>query len=571
MVRVRLEVSEGNPYMVEKTVTRKRPLGQRLIDAGLLNEEQLRICLKEQKRTREMLGQILVRLGFVNQEQIDSVLAQESGSVQKNLEFINIDLDAVRMVPEETARKYKIIPIARDERVLTLAMVDTFDVFAVDEVTNRTGMEVDVIAASEKEILEAINKYYGFSGSFDEIIDQALMEGGGGEASFPEAAEAPIVRLVNQLIIRGINEGATDIHLEPDSNILRVRYRQDGTLQQGVIIPKQIQPAVIARIKILANLNIAETRIPQDGKIRFSLGKKEIDLRVSTLPTIYGENVVLRILDKSRVILGLSDLGFSPQNLDVFQEMIQRSHGIILVTGPTGSGKTTTLYTALSHINSLDKKIATLEDPVEYQLAVIRQTQINEEVGMGFAAGLRALLRQDPDVILVGEMRDSETAEMAIRAALTGHLVFSTLHTNDSAGALPRLVDMGIDPYLLPSAIILVMAQRLVRKICPACKEPYEVESGKLEALGLPELEGFSFYRGTGCEKCNQTGYKGRAAIYELLPVDEKIQGLILKGASSLEIRNCAIKQGMVTMRNDGMKKVMVGITTLDEVLRVTS
>jgi len=556
--------------MTASAPPKTRPLGERLIEAGLLTPEQLRISLKEQKRTREMLGQILVRLGFVTQDQIEAALAQESGTVQKNLEFVEIDLDAVKLITEEIARKYKLIPISRESDILTVAMVDTFDVVAVDEVQNQSGLEVNVIAASEKDVLEAINKYYGFSGSIDEVVDQALAEGLGKDRADQEAQEAPIIRLVNQLILRGVNEGATDVHFEPDEKVLRVRYRLDGALQQGFLLPKQLQPSVIARIKILADLNIAESRIPQDGKIRFQVGKKDVDLRVSTLPTIHGENVVMRILDKSKVILGLEDLGFSPQNLEIFTEMIQRPHGIILVTGPTGSGKTTTLYTALAHINSLDKKIATLEDPVEYQLSVIRQTQINEEIGMTFASGLRSLLRQDPDVILVGEMRDSETAEMAIRAALTGHLVFSTLHTNDAAGALPRLIDMGLDPYLLASSIIMVLAQRLVRKICPDCKESYTVPAEELQALGLGEMEGFSFYRGTGCDKCNQSGYRGRAAIYELLPVNDAVRELILQGASSGEIQKCAMGQGMMPMRNDGFKKVVVGLTTIDEVMRLT-
>ncbi|NOY53165.1 MAG: type II/IV secretion system protein [Deltaproteobacteria bacterium] len=556
--------------MPVSTPPKTRPLGERLIDAGLLTSEQLRIALKEQKRTKEMLGRILVRLGFTTQEQIEAALAQESGTVQKNLEFVEIDLDAVKLINEETARKYKLIPVSREGEVLTVAMVDTFDVVAIDEVQNESGLDVNVIAASEKDVLEAINKYCGFSGSIDEVVDQALAEGLGRDRADQEAQEAPIIRLVNQLILRGINEAATDIHFEPDEKVLRIRYRLDGALQQGFLLPKQLQPSVIARIKILADLNIAESRIPQDGKIRFQIGKKDIDLRVSTLPTIYGENVVMRILDKSKVLLGLEDLGFSPQNLEIFTEMIQRPHGIILVTGPTGSGKTTTLYTALSHINSLDKKICTLEDPVEYQLSVIRQTQINEEIGMTFAAGLRSLLRQDPDVILVGEMRDTETAEMAIRAALTGHLVFSTLHTNDAAGALPRLIDMGLDPYLLASSIIMVLAQRLVRKICPDCKEAYTVPAEELRALGLAEMEGFSFYRGAGCDKCNQSGYRGRAAIYELLPVDHTVHDLILQGASSVEIQKSAMSQGMTTMRNDGFKKVVVGLTTLDEVMRLT-
>jgi len=556
--------------MTASAPPKTRPLGERLIEAGLLTPEQLRISLKEQKRTREMLGQILVRLGFVTQDQIEAALAQESGTVQKNLEFVEIDLDAVKLITEEIARKYKLIPISRESDILTVAMVDTFDVVAVDEVQNQSGLEVNVIAASEKDVLEAINKYYGFSGSIDEVVDQALAEGLGKDRADQEAQEAPIIRLVNQLILRGVNEGATDVHFEPDEKVLRVRYRLDGALQQGFLLPKQLQPSVIARIKILADLNIAESRIPQDGKIRFQVGKKDVDLRVSTLPTIHGENVVMRILAKSKVILGLEDLGFSPQNLEIFTEMIQRPHGIILVTGPTGSGKTTTLYTALAHINSLDKKIATLEDPVEYQLSVIRQTQINEEIGMTFASGLRSLLRQDPDVILVGEMRDSETAEMAIRAALTGHLVFSTLHTNDAAGALPRLIDMGLDPYLLASSIIMVLAQRLVRKICPDCKESYTVPAEELQALGLGEMEGFSFYRGTGCDKCNQSGYRGRAAIYELLPVNDAVRELILQGASSGEIQKCAMGQGMMPMRNDGFKKVVVGLTTIDEVMRLT-
>ena len=556
--------------MPDKTPTKTRPLGERLIDAGVLTPEQLRIALKEQKRSREMLGQILIRLGFVSDEQLQQVLAQQAGAVQRNLAFVEIDPEAVRLLPEEVARRHKVIPIRREEGILTVAMVDTFDVVAVDAVQNATGLDVNVIAASEKDVLEAINTHYVDEGSLDEVIDRALAEISGRDPGEAAGEDAPVIRMVNQIILGAVREGATDIHLEPDRSTLRVRYRVDGTLQQRTLIPKDLQASVIARIKIMADLNIAESRVPQDGKIRFPVGKKDVDLRVSTLPTIHGENVVLRVLDKSKVVLSLEDLGFSPQNLKIFREAIHRPHGIILVTGPTGSGKTTTLYTALSHINSLDKKICTLEDPVEYQLSLIRQTQINEDVGMTFASGLRALLRQDPDVILVGEMRDTETAEMAIRAALTGHLVFSTLHTNDAAGALPRLVDMGIEPYLLASSMVLVLAQRLVRTICPDCKEPYQVPAEDLQTLGLAEMEGFSFYRGAGCAKCGGTGYRGRSAIYELMPITEEIHDLILQGASDSEIRKCAIRQGMTTMRNDGLKKVVVGMTTIDEVVRAT-
>ena len=384
------------------------------------------------------------------------------------------------------------------------------------------------------------------------------------------AVVAPVVQLVNQAIIRAVKEGATDIHLEPKEKELRSRFRIDGILHEGPTFPKNLQAAITTRIKIMANLNISESRLPQDGKIIFPVDKKHIDLRVSTLPNIFGENIALRILDKEKLVLGLEQLGFSPHNLSVFRDSILKSHGIILVCGPTGSGKTTTLYSALSYVNSKEKNIVTLEDPVEYELPELCQSQINLKQGFTFAGGLRAILRQDPDIILVGEMRDAETVEAAIRAAITGHLVFSTLHTNDAVGAIARLLDMGVEPYLLSSSLVAILGQRLVRCICPACKERVRPEEDLLKMVGMDEKsKGLLFYQGKGCDRCYGTGYRDRIGIFEILPVSSFLASLIAKGTDSQTLKNRAKEEGMTTMMEDGLQKAVEGVTTLEEVVRV--
>ncbi|MFA4906553.1 MAG: GspE/PulE family protein, partial [Candidatus Margulisiibacteriota bacterium] len=446
------------------------------------------------------------------------------------------------------AQKYKLIPLFKVGDVLTIAMVDPFDVLALDEVRARTKCDVEPMVAALKDIEQAISQYYGIAGSVDDLIKDLGPAAGGEEASIlaPEE-EAPVIKLINLLIFRAVSESASDVHIEPTEKNIRIRYRVDGIMHDVSAMPLHLYSAMVTRIKVMAKMDIAESRLPQDGRFELKMERKTVDARVSSFPTIFGEAIVMRLLDKGGTLPSLKELGFSEKNMNMFEEMIKRPFGIILVTGPTGCGKTTTLYATLNHILTPEKNIMTIEDPVEYELPGIRQSQINPKAGMEFANALRNILRQDPDVILVGEIRDSDTARVAIQAALTGHLVFSTLHTNDAAGTLSRLVDMGIEPFLTASAVAVVIAQRLIRTICPRCKAP-----------------------GKGCKYCRNTGYKGRIGIYEVLPVDKQIQELILKKASTAEIKVAAVKAGMITLRDDGMQKVAEGKTTEEEVMRVT-
>jgi len=541
------------------------------VAAGQLSRSQLDIALREQRRTGERIGKVLVELGFVTEEVLEAVLADEAGCRRVRLEFITIDPAAVALLPEPVARRHHLIPIALKEGLLQVAMADTFDVVAVDAVERATGLEVEVVGASRQEIDQAIDRsYQRHAASLEQITEEVLAHLDDDAEAVEQGQDTPLIRLVDQLLRDAIDERATDIHIEPEERVLRVRLRLDGMLRQTAVLPARLARAVAARLKILADLNIAETRAPQDGRIGIEVGDREVDLRLSTLPTIHGENVVIRILDQSGVVLSVDELGFSPNHLEIFHNLIGRSNGVLLVTGPTGSGKSTTLYTALSALNSMERSIFTLEDPVEYRLPIIRQTQVNPAAGMTFAAGLRALLRQDPDVILVGEMRDHETAELGVRAALTGHLVLSSLHTNNAAGALPRMVDMGIAPYLVASSVNAVIAQRLVRKICTRCTTPVFYTDEELNRFGMAEAAGLPFFRGTGCDACHQTGYRGRAAIFEILVVDDEIRAMVHKQASSAEIQSVAVANGMALCRQDGIQKAMVGVTTLEEVARVT-
>lgn len=548
----------------------KGRLGERLIKAGVISEEQLELALKEQKRTGEFLGELLQHLGFATEEAISSVLADQAGVSKIDLANYLIDTEVLNLVPEDFARKYKLIPLSLEDNRLTIAMANSFDVFALDEVQKMTHTYVEALSATESEVLNAIEQHYAMRGKSSNLLEEIIHLAESGSLSEEDLAkQSPIIRLVDQLIIQGVKDGATDIHCEPEEKTFRVRYRIDGILQSGPSIPKSLQSPTTTRIKIMSDLNISENRLPQDGKIRFYVGKKRVDLRVSTFPTVFGENVVLRILDKNRLILGLNKLGFTAENLDSFKKILKKTNGIILVTGPTGSGKTTTLYSALSYINNMEKNIVTLEDPVEYELPLICQSQINPKAGLTFATGLRSILRQDPDIILVGEMRDRETAEMAIRSALTGHLVFSTLHTNDSAGAIPRLLDMGMEPFLISSSLIGIMAQRLIRLICRNCKEPVEPEEEILAQLNIAR-DGHRFFRGKGCKECNHTGYKGRFALFEILSISSEIKKLINERAESNLIKKTACEEGMTTLFQDALHRALQGETTLEEVLRVT-
>ncbi len=551
-----------------------QPLGEMLISKGVITSDQLQIAVKEQARTGKRLGEVLVSLGFCIEEDISSVVARQVGVKMVELQKIEPDSKALDLVDQEFAKQNKLVPVKLDGDSLVVAMDNTLDVMIIDQLQARTGKFIEVCQATESDILQAIEDFYGGVSSQDDIIEQLSLQAeqtGSTEGEEEEEGESPVVKLVDQILLKGVKIGCTDIHLEPDTNTIRTRYRIDGILQQGPSLPKSLQSSLIARIKIMSNLNIAESRLPQDGRFRFHIGKRQIDLRVSSFPTVHGENIVMRLLDKAKVILGLDKLGFTPKNLEHFKRMISRPSGIILVTGPTGSGKTTTLYAALTYLNNSERKIVTLEDPVEYEIPLIRQGQINVRAGFTYSAGMRSILRQDPDIILVGEIRDVETAEIAIQAAMTGHLVFSTLHTNDAASAFPRLIDMGIESFLVSSSVIGVVAQRLIRKICPDCKTKYTPTEEEWGKLGLKEGDRkYKFYQGKGCNTCSETGYSGRCAIYEVLSISPRIEKLILERADEPEIQAVAIEEGMMTLFHDALIKAVNGQTSIAEVLRVT-
>ncbi len=564
----------------------KKSLGESLVEAGIITAEQFKQAQEEEKRSGQRLRNVLVKMGFIAEEDLVTFLSDKLGLPRIELENYLIDPKIVELVPEALARKYELVPVLKIGNRLTCAMVDPWNIFALDEIRAKTDLVVEPAVAAESEIKKALNEHYGAKGSMEDLIKTIDEKKLGIEAGkeidtkkLQGIVEEPVViKLVNLIIMQAIKEGSSDIHIEPEEEVLKTRFRVDGMLHEISSPPKHLQSAIISRLKIMANLNIAERRTPQDGRFTVNLEGKQIDVRVSSVPTIYGENVVLRLLDVSTALLGLEQLGFSKEVLDKYNKLITRPHGIILVTGPTGSGKTTTLYASLSKINTPEKNIITIEDPVEYKLSGIRQIQVDTKVNLTFANGLRSILRQDPNIIMVGEMRDFETAEIAIQSALTGHLVFSTLHTNDAPGAITRLIDMGVEPFLASSSVIGALAQRLVRKICPECKEEYAPPEEALKDIGLlnqkpetrvqkPEIK---FYRGKGCAKCMNTGYKGRISIYELMIPDDKIRNAIVAKSPAEEIRKLACSAGMATLMQDGIEKVRSGITTVEEVLRVT-
>jgi len=538
-----------------------KPLGQMLIEAGFITEEQLEIALKEQKRTGEKLGEILLRMGFVTREDILKVLSRQWGVPYIDLKKAFVDPNVIKLVPEETAREHKLIPIEAREGTLVVAMANPNDIYAIDLIESITGYKVEPRLSDEESIFKAIEVYYGVAKSPDQVIEESVKL-----ALTEETAEGtpPIAQLVDMIVIKAAIERATDIHIEPDERVVRVRYRIDGILRSYYTLPRKIYGAVVTRVKIIAGLDISEQRVPQDGAFTIPFGLKEIAIRVSTYPTIYGESIVMRLLNKAS-LLSLDQLGFSEDHLKVLRRIINKPYGMVVVTGPTGSGKTTTLYSILSVLNALEKNIMTVEDPSEYRIPLIKQSQVNEKAGFTFAKALRAILRHDPDVILIGEMRDRETAEMGFRAAMTGHLVFSTVHANTAAAAIPRLIDMGIEPFIVASSLLAVIAQRLVRRICPRCKEEYKPDGETLQLLGLREDEG-PFFRGKGCEYCKNSGYKGRIGIYEILEITPEIAKMIAEKASAYDIERAA---GLKKMKEDGIEKAKAGITTLDEILRV--
>jgi type IV pilus assembly protein PilB len=565
-----------------------RRLGDLLVREGLIDNEQLARALNEQKGSNDKLGGILVKLNFVTEEKLIAFLSRQYGIQSTTLSQLDIDPEVLKLVPEQISRKYEVLPIKRQGNQLTLAMADPTNVFALDDVGFMTNLQVVPVVASQAAIRAAIDRSYDSKGG--EIADiVSEMEGAAADVELVEgdeevsakvdvfelkesADEAPVVRLINMILVDAIRRGASDIHLEPYEKVFRVRFRVDGVLHEIMTPPKRLEAALTSRVKIMASLDIAERRLPQDGRIKLRFNQREIDFRVSTLPTIFGEKTVMRILDKDSLQLDLTMLGFDPWSLEQFTKAINSPYGMILITGPTGSGKTTTLYSAIHTINSPDINIMTAEDPVEYNLKGVNQVQVNEEIGRTFAGALRAFLRQDPDVILVGETRDLETAQIGIRAALTGHLVLSTLHTNDCPSTVARLLDMGIPPFLVSSSLMLILAQRLGRRVCKDCKQPYEADEETLVPYGhVPQgLGKVSFFKGKGCATCNFTGMKGRVAIYEVMPISQELRDLMIRNAPTNEIRDMAQAQGMKTLRQNALQKVLDGMMTIEEVLRVT-
>ena len=558
-----------------------------LVASNIISEEQLEKAFAFQQKEGGRLGSILVKLGYIQEQTLLEFLSNQYGAKSIDLNKIEIDTSVIKLIPTEVVQKYSIMPVRRVGSVLTIAMLDPSNIFAIDDIKFMTGYDVDVVVASESAITATMAKYYDTSSinlqqvlrSMDsdeetlDILSEKETEEQVDLRELKEALEeAPVVKLVNLILTDAIKKGASDIHIEAYEKKFRVRYRIDGILYEVMNPPLKLRAALTSRLKIMAELDIAERRLPQDGRIKLKMKDREIDLRVSTLPCLFGEKVVLRILDKGSLSLDLIKLGFEQSSLEALLKAIHSPFGMVLVTGPTGSGKSTTLYSALQQINEVGVNIMTAEDPVEYNMFGVNQVQMKEEIGLNFAAALRSFLRQDPDVVLVGEIRDYETAEIAVKAALTGHLVLSTLHTNDAPSTITRLLNMGIEPFLAASSVILIIAQRLVRRICRECKEEDKIHPSILIDLGVSEEEAGTMvcYKGKGCSNCNDTGYRGRVALYEVMPIGEDIRALILEGESATEIKKKAVALGMKTLRMSGLTKLKEGVTTIEEILRTT-
>jgi type IV pilus assembly protein PilB len=563
-------------------------LGDLLVKEKIITSEQLEQANKVQKEQSCRLGSALVKLGFLTDEDVTNFLSRQYGVPAINLSYFEIDPAVVKLIPFETAKRYQILPLSRVGASLTIAMVDPTNVFAMDDIKFMTGFNIEPVVASESSIQSGIEKAYGTTQTDDlETVMQSMNDDADvelqaeqeevGLADLEKAAdEAPVVKLVNLVLTDAVKRGASDIHIEPYEKEFRVRFRIDGVLQAIMSPPLKLKDAITSRLKIMSKLDISEKRLPQDGRImlKMQIGgrKKQLDFRVSTLPTLWGEKIVLRLLDKENLRLDMTKLGFEPESLAKFEKAILKPYGMVLVTGPTGSGKTNTLYSAISRLNQPDTNIMTAEDPVEFQLAGVNQVQMKEQIGLNFAAALRSFLRQDPNTILVGEIRDFETAEIAIKAALTGHLVLSTLHTNGAPETITRLMNMGIEPFLVATSVHLIVAQRLIRRICKDCAEVVEVPVPTLidEGFTPEEAKTVKVMKGKGCGTCNNTGYKGRAGLYEVMEVDDEIRELVLVGASAVELKKKAIERGMITLRRSGLTKVATGVSTLEEVARET-
>jgi type IV pilus assembly protein PilB len=594
-------------------------LGEILVRENILTPQQLREALDYQREHGGRLGFNLVKLGLVSDDMVTAVLSRQYGVPSVNLDLFDVDASVIRLIPREVADKYSVLPLSRVGATLTLAMVDPTNVFAMDDIKFMTGLNIEPVVVSEAGVQEAIEQYYGGTREIElASMVEATLAGakGNGHANgngfamaadavslaqldFDEEAsedvevideddeidvsslarmseDAPVVRLVNVLLVDALQRGASDIHIEPYEKEMRIRFRIDGVLYDVMHPPLRLRDALISRIKIMSKLDISEKRLPQDGRIKIKLRSegrsRELDFRVSTLPTLFGEKVVMRLLDKEKLMLDMTKLGFEPESLVKFKRNIERPYGMVLVTGPTGSGKTNTLYSALQSLNTTETNIMTAEDPVEFNLVGINQVQMKEQIGLNFAAALRSFLRQDPNIVLVGEIRDFETAEIAIKAALTGHLVLSTLHTNDAPSTISRLMNMGIEPFLVATSVNLIQAQRLIRRVCAECKEAVPTPAEALVEIGFTpdEARDLKIFKGRGCAKCNNTGYKGRVGLYEVMEITDDIRELILIGASALELRKRAIENGMLTLRASGLVKIRNGVTTIEEVVRET-
>lgn len=558
-------------------------LGELLVRENLISLAQLREAQDEQRKAGERLSYTLTKLGFVDQNQLTTFMSEQYGVPAINLDEFEIDEDVLKLIPRELAAKHTLLPINRAANTLIVAMSDPSNLIAIDDVKFSTGYNVEPVVAGEASIREAIERYYDQSVSYADILDDMMDEDvdvvePGAEEDIVDleksSEEAPVVRLVNLILIDAIKKNASDIHVEPYEKSFRVRYRVDGVLYEVMNPPLKLRNAITSRLKIMAQLDIAERRLPQDGRIKIKLGGgREMDFRVSVLPTLFGEKIVLRLLDKSNLQLDMTKLGFETAQIDEFKESIYKPYGMVLVTGPTGSGKTTTLYSALSDLNKISDNISTAEDPVEFNLAGINQVQMNDGIGLNFAASLRSFLRQDPDIIMVGEIRDFETAEIAVKAALTGHLVLSTLHTNDAPSTVHRLLNMGVEPFLVTASVNAILAQRLARRVCKSCAEPIDLEKKALIDLGMTEaqIQAGTFLKGKGCRVCNETGFKGRVALYEIMPMTDELKDLVLQGVSSVELKREAIRIGMQTLRQSALIKLGEGTTTVGEVVRCSA
>jgi len=557
------------------TQRRSKQLGQILLEQGLLTQEQLDRALEEHRNTPKSLGRVLIDLGYIRERDLVAALAEQVGLEFVDLSDYAIDAAATAMIPEAVSRRYRALPIGERDGKLLVAMSDPANVYALDDIRTITGRDVQPVVATANDVEQAIQKYSGMGDQVEALASEAaeVLETEG-ELGDVEAAieDAPIVKLVQAIMTQAVADRASDVHIEPTEKDVRVRFRVDGVLHEVMHSPKSIQNGLISRLKVMADLNIAEKRVPQDGRVSLRVGTKTLDLRLATLPTVFGEKVVIRILDKSNALLQLSELGFLEESFKRYEEAFRRPYGAILVTGPTGSGKSTTLYATLNIVNQVDRHIVTVEDPVEYRLPGVNQIQVNPKAGLTFASALRSILRADPDIILIGEIRDRETAMIAVESALTGHLVLSTLHTNDAPSAVTRLTEMEVETFLVASAVDCVVAQRLARKLCERCREPYRPEPTELIEAGFAEDrlgELGEFYRAAGCNACSNTGYRGRIGLYEVMTMSEEIERLTVERASSETIRQVAVEQGMRTLRDDGLEKARRGLTSIEEIARV--